>query len=93
MLEFLETSNCDSLLEGSQLTFRVLFANQSVWIYPKEYIEGYEATVVIIIIKICTFKHTAFIVVFQSYCNCLHSSSEPTTIIESLPKIDNDEYC
>jgi hypothetical protein len=55
--------------------------------------EGYEATVVIIIIKIYTIKHIVFIVVFQSYRNCLHSSSEPITVIENLPKFDNDEYC
>jgi len=58
--------------------------------------EGYVATVVIIIviiIKIYTIKHVVFIVVFQSYCNCLHSSSEPTTVKENLPKINNDEYC
>jgi len=92
MVEFLETSNFDSLPEGSQLRVRVLYANQSVWINPKEYVEGCEATVVvIIIIKIYMIKHIVFIVVFQSYCNCLHSSSEPTTVIENLPKIDNDD--
>jgi hypothetical protein len=55
--------------------------------------EEYEATVVIIIIKMYTIKHLVFIEVLQSFCNCLHSSSEPTTIIENLPKIDKDAYC
>jgi len=40
MVEFLETSNCDSLPEGSQLTVRMLYANQSVWIHPKEWYGG-----------------------------------------------------